>query len=127
MIAFIYARSMPARNLYFVDVSVLVIRPAQSFIYEMNKFPSLKKLNKSSRMHFRNTAIVMVKHNRGFRFEGAIGLFNLLGRAHSKSNRTKIFQRYQSNDDQLESLLVYSLRTQSAGYAPNISRGREGR
>lgn len=77
-------------------------------------------------MHFRKTAIVMVKHNRGFRFEGAIGLFNLLGGAHSKSNRTKI-QRYQSNDDQLESLLVYSLRTQSAGYAPDISRGREGR
>lgn len=45
-VAFMYARSMPARNLYFVDVSVLVIRPAQSFIYEMNKIPSFKKLEK---------------------------------------------------------------------------------
>lgn len=44
------------------------------------------------------------------RFEGTIGLSNFLGGAHSKSNCTNIFQRYQSNYDQLESLLVNSLR-----------------
>lgn len=51
----------------------------------------------------------------------------LAGRGSQYFRRTEIFQRYQSNYNHLEVLLVNSLRTKYAGYVPDISVRRGGR